>query len=396
MPMATNQAHSAFEDIILKHLGLLLPGARLSGPFSGRGHTAHPVSHDTGNRLLVRAGADQGRYHVFDRIVPFSDAERSFCAEVVEKARPGPAEGGESGQIWLADLVARTIARRLAPDCAESLHRLILNYQSWPRAAPGHTCGLRPARLKGRINFFDLSAEEVLRDWAVSGNFLISLDYQGRIIGPEKTAGRQSRTRKNGPEPLCPLAWADIAAWTGPGRKTAVRLNEDGQILIFKGRRLMFFKRGRYWQSLPHTLTDLERLPESIEGLEAETVRAIYQTALDLAASQSRVLIELFRNSRDESAALRCEGNSEGAEAFQLPGRGPAATPFPEMPRRARARLCVQKGCLLLDGRGRILNKRPGCRLGRGTKSRGGIVPGSGYMQLLNNEQRPGLYLKIH
>lgn len=400
-------ANDDIEATILEHLGALLPGARLTGPYTDMAPPAYCVSYDTGHRLRIFLTPGLNRYYSFDRIIPFSNEERVFCEKVVQKIRQWPkVPDGELRDHLPADIIARVIAEYVAPDFAETLYRIMGIYQTWSRPYTGHTTFILPAKTRTGVNLFDMSDREMLNCWE-NGPGAIGINHQGRLIVAEGlTTGKANKTAQG---LLSPIIWADIAEWSGSARKAAVRLNEDGRILIFGRRQLLFARLDGCWHSLPHTLIDLEMLPQSIDGVEPETVKAIYLTALDMAAGQDRAVIELFRPSSVCPGQLLTHlpepphSSLPTSDEPEFKADQPSFIAFPKMPRSTRLRLCVVNGSVFMDGQGEIIDYRCLGLLSSHDHRRRAepgnceqVLPGSGYMQLLNNGRGRRLFLNIH
>ena len=391
---------------ILAHLIPLLPGARLTGPFPAKVHPVFSVIHDTCHRLLVYASPDLSRYFIFDRTVPFSDEERSFCGEIVKKIHAGVIPGKKYEPALVSKTVAEAVVNYLAPAGAEAVRQTIEFYESWVGPKSTHTIGVyltRPGHTPNDL--LTLKDKERLKVLGSSPDTLLGLGADGGLIGVEKIPWVSPASQKN-TDIFAPIACANITAWANSRRKVAIRLTEDGQILLFSNRQLHFARRNSHWYSLPHTLITLEPIPDNIEGVTPETVRALYLTALDMAMGGDSITIELWRNATKKSLrpprkADSSLGSIKSIKNDKLLTAVTKAKRFPEIPRPIRAEICALGGTLFLDGGGTIL----GLDIAGGKQNRrarhlgqcgaGKVFSGSGFMEIINTGRRFNLTLKI-
>ena len=391
---------------ILAHLSPLLPGARLTGPFPAQARPSFNVIHDTGHRLEVYASPGLSRYFIFDRTVPFSNEERSLCGGIVNKIQNGVVSGKRYEPSLAARAVSEAVANYAAPEAAETVWQVIQLYESWAEPKSTHTIGVHLTRPRpARNSLFDLRDKGLLKVLGSSPDTLLGLDSSGGLIGVEKTPwpGPVGQNKK---DVLAPIACANIAAWANSQRKVAVRLTDDGQILLFSNKQLLFVKRNSHWYSLPHTLINLEPIPGTIEGVASDTVKALYLTALDMAMGRGFITIELWRSPKNKSSTASKKASSNlgtpnGLKNAKLLAALTKAKRFPEMPRPIRAEICALGGALFLDGEGTILgldnsggnqNRRAG-RHDRGEA--GKVFSGSGFMEIINTGRRFNLVLRI-
>lgn len=399
-----------YEDAITAHLQPLLPGSACSGPYPGKADSSFDVSFDTAHRLHVSLPVTPGRYLVFERILPFTEEERAFMEEVARMIRTGmEKEPLQSIDTFISRAVSDVIVKRVAPEFPDSVRNVIRIYEEWVgqhKAQPlaGHATGIRLMRkTPGQNNFFSMD-KEFLRALGSSPDTLIVINAEGGICGVEKIPSVSSaHTARQ--EVLAPVIYADMAAWSNSRRKAVVRLTEGGDILLFSRRELLFAKRGVYWCSFPHSLINIKALPESIEGVEPETVRAVYLTALDLSAGNAGAYIGLFRDVREQKARTdpRKAGQHlltrESSKNAQLLAGMVKGKRFAEISRAVRAEICALGGVLILDGQGSILGLHlSGSDFKRhfAEASRTGVYPGKGYMELFNRSGQSRLLLCIY
>lgn len=399
------------EAVLAAYITPLLPGTTVSGPHSGSISPTLPVCYDTKYRLRVRIYPDREQYLVFERILPFSEEERLFIEGIVRETHAAGPAGRENLCRRMADAVTRAVSRFAAPELSETAWRVINTYATWGEQRQvnlSHTTGIRLVRQRQtRSNFFDLAANGPVKTPGSSLGAMVVIDAKGGIIGIEKAVAAPADRR--GSEVLAPLMHMDIAAWASSRRRVAVSLAEDGSILLFSGSRLLFARRGAYWHSLPHTLINIENLPESIDGIAPETVKAVYLTALDTAMGTGAARIDLIRNSRRKNlpARLRRAGRTFAAGTSSISAQLLASMPdtgkFHEIPRVIRAEICALGCVLFLDGLGNILGlcspvekRRAGDTKHAIHKDTGNTLPERACMELFNAGGQFNLQLTIY
>ncbi|MDL2328664.1 hypothetical protein LJC71_02795 [Desulfosarcina sp. OttesenSCG-928-A07] len=230
------------------------------------------------------------------------------------------------------------------------------------------------------------------------------IDANGAVHGLEKLPPTRDSTGRQ--EILSPDVHANLAVWANSRRKLAVRLTEDGTILLFSRGRLLFFKQDAYWLTLPHTLINTGFCTEGIEGVAPETLKALYLTALDLAAGKtsSRIALVLFSHGENLAAKLQKAGwrhtSRTASTHAKLLSVLVNTRKFYEIPRAIRGELCSMGGTLFLDGEGNILGLDPlGDKIFKAEavgNASNGFFPGRGYMELLNDSHKFNLHLAIY
>lgn len=392
---------------LARRIKALLPGAALSGPFPGGiGHELF-VSYDTKYQLRVWTPPERNRYFVCERSIAFTEDERAFLDRVMRSTFDNMPAGIGSIDETMAKAIAGTVAEYAAPDCPETALGIISLYESWSgrrRNGLPHTTGIKMARNKNnRGNFFEIAKQGIFKGLGSSPDTILIIDADGGVHGPETIPATGGGTGRQ--EILCPDAHAGLAAWAGSRRKVAVRLTEDGTVLLFGRGSLLFFNQGTCWQILPHTLINAGSCAEGVEGLEPLTLKALYLTALDLSAGKTSSRVILIPGAHGKIAAkLRKAGwqyvTRTAARNVKLLSALVNSRKFHELPRTLRSEICSLGGTLFLDGEGTILGLNLFADKGFETKAAHNgsnrFFPGRGYMELLNNHHQCNLHLTIY
>ena len=402
------QAVSDFKESLARRIRALLPGAVLSGPFQGGISHDLFVCYNTVHQLRIYTPPELNNFFVFERSIPFTEDERVFLDRVIRGAFADVLGGAGSIDESMAKSIAGAVSAYVAPDCPETALGIISLYESWskhPHSDLTHTTGITMARKKNiQGNFFEIARQDIVKSLGSSPDTLLIIDADGGIHGLEKipptgdSAGRQ--------EILSPDVHANLAVWANSRRKVAVRLTEDGTILLFSRGRLLFFKQDACWLTLPHTFINAGFCTEGVEGVEPKTLKAVYLTALDLAVGKtsSRIALVLFSQGKNIAAKLRKAGwrhtSRTASKAINLLSVLVNTRKFYEIPRTIRSEICSMGGTLLLDGEGNILGLDPfvnnTCKAEAANDASSGFFPGRGYMELLNDSHKSNLHLTIY
>ena len=406
-----SNAVAAVGTALTAYIQPLLPGTIMSGPFSDAVSRSLTVCYDTQHRLRVYIAPERKEYFEFKRKLPFTEEERLFVERIIcETDAPGRRNAPLC--TLMAEAVERAVLEQITPGLGETVGRIIKIYEKWNepcRKKLMHTTGIRLMRhKKEQGNFFDLVDTGLIKPLDSSPDTLVVIDDKGGSPKMEKMVSTAATDRTN-QEVFAPFMYADIAAWSNSRRKAAVSLAEDGTILLFSMKRLLFVKHGTRWHSLPHTLINLDAIPESIDGIEPEMVKALYLTALDMAAGNSNAHIGLVRSFREmplqagrdkAELPLSCGALSKNARLLSQMTDGKR---FSEIPRVIRAEICALGEMLLLDGKGNLLGlELPGKdrsavdALPVKKESEGRAFPGKAYMELFNTDGRFNLRLDIY
>ncbi len=110
-----------------------------------------------------------------------------------------------------------------------------------------------------------------------------------------------SRLKVKYPESHAPVRMGAVANWA-KGKKVAVVLNRNGEILVFKNRTLKFAKRRGSWKYYPHE----SALRQFGPGIKTEIKNAVYQSCIDASFARAGGCIGLLTRYGERS--LRKDG----------------------------------------------------------------------------------------
>lgn len=147
-----------------------------------------------------------------------------------------------------------------------------------------------------------------------------------------------------------PLAFCHIAKWT-KGRKTAVSLTRNGEILIFSNQDLQFAKRRGRWHYFP--LSFFAESTITIPGvyIPKPLAEAIYLTTLDVAFTRGGACIGIVKPDNLDYLIMKdCKLESKPLHKTIVGKKN-----FMDIPRSVRTELCAIDGATIMDPEGKIL-----------------------------------------
>ncbi len=353
-------------SIIESYIMPLLPGSTLAGPEKGANTAQDLVTFDTGNRLRIAVPNSGGTHFILKRFAPFTDEERDLLLRIAENMHADFRHRTVPCHLMLCDAVERAIASAILPSDAATAYGVIQVYNQWAaetcegRRVP-HTVGLCPAQGKtGSETFLTLQKSGHLKKLGSGDDILLTLGNGGTLLGVENIPSKLT-TYRNNEETLAPVTMHGTALWAGSGGRVALRLTEDGEILVFKNKMLMFAKRRSHWRSFPHKRL-LDLLLSGNGNSEEERNRlALYRTLLDLAFSRYGGCIGVLREGAEQRNVFDLVA-PEALFSFVNPPQMTAmfktvvnSRKFYEIPRKVRVNLCAVDGALLMDSVGTIL-----------------------------------------
>jgi hypothetical protein len=153
-----------------------------------------------------------------------------------------------------------------------------------------------------------------------------------------------------------PHRFSAIANWCDTANRVALALNRNGEILLFKDKRLQFAKRRGAWRFYSHEPV----LSQFGRGLRRRLKEAIYETCLDVSFARTGGCIAVVR--RKNVSGLPKYVNRDDiitetrtAKTRLLSKAIPLGERFNAIDRRLRLELLSMDGATIIDHQGNIL-----------------------------------------
>lgn len=388
------------QSIIEQYIRPLIHGSQVRGPFTDEGGGTSRLEADSPGRLKVRLRPEHPVYFTLERPVAFHAGEKAFLEKAVNNIAGYPLDQCSAYPLLIGAAIEQAIAQSISEEHAQTVYRVLQVYTQWASEThegkrTSHTTGIHFNQSKpGASDFYASRHVGCLKTLGSTEDTLLAIGGDGTILGMELVSVRLNNYKKNR-DILAPIHKADIAMWTNTRQKAAISLTEQGDILIFKDKQLLFAKRRSHWRSFPHRLIMGEVIPDSLSREERESRKAVYLTALDIALTHRGACLGVFPGPDSLSRCLELtRPELLFSSPFMLPGSHVLASvvnsrKFYEIPRKLRADLCSVDGALIIDTSGTILTA------GAILRTEGGPVTGGGRSAAAKALARCGFGIKI-
>lgn len=373
----------AFGKGIELYIKPLIYGAEVQGPAVGNKDLQEPVVFDTLYRLLIAVPGSCRLHYALVRPIPFSSEEKNLVHSIVASVQAGSLHTSGAFHLLACNAVEQALSRQIYPEHPDTVYKVLQIYNQWAGETHegrklSHTIGICPGKQrKGKNHIASLKDVASVKSLGSDNDCMLVLCGGGTLLGVENPPAKANALRKNHAI-LAPVGMSDTALWTGSGGRAAIRLTQDGEILIFRNKMLVFAKRRSIWRCLPHKRLLDELLSEKRSKEEEETRMATYLTVLDLAFGRSGGCLGVLPEpvTPESLAALVSPDvlfSSENATAnTQLLKELVNARKFYDLPRKLRKQLCSLDGAMLLDAHGTILTAGAIIKTGGNPDGRGG------------------------
>jgi hypothetical protein len=158
-----------------------------------------------------------------------------------------------------------------------------------------------------------------------------------------------------------------VADWS-TGDRIGVVLNRNGEILIFKRKRLVFARRRGVWHHFTH-----DPIIRQMGRVGSEDLRqAVYEACLDVSFARTGGCIALAKSNRRGSLNDLVNPDDFLADGQSTKSRALKALvdkPFHELDRRFRQELAAIDGAMVLDHKGTVLSVGAIVRVPGGSES---------------------------
>lgn len=355
-----------FRNIIKSYIMPLIHNTSMEGPFSDSRKSKHCVTFDTIHKIRIYISTEENIYFILKRVIPFINEEKEFIEQIVSKVIYNDVYRKHSFHQIICDIIERVISIFMGHEHALTVYKLIQVYNKWSSEAEkdkktSYTTGIDLKKSKDTgINFFNFKDSNSIKTLGANPDTILVLGKDGSILTVENIVPKLNNYKKN-QDILAPITLADVAMWTNSSYKLAARLTSNGEILLFKDRKLIFAKRRSFWRSFPHESILGEILYGAASKEEQESRKAIYLTMLDIALSSHSACMGFFQEhqkSQDKFKKISSDfllSSKDTADTTKLLATIINSRKFFEIPRRIRAALCIIGEALVVDSQGDIL-----------------------------------------
>jgi hypothetical protein len=251
MKINKEMTEETFRDLLIKHVQPMFTGSSL-----GRGDQLIriPKPYATlrnSQTMLIRWPGIRRRF-ALKRSQYFEQPDARLVSEFIRNlARAKSLYGTESFRDLIDPSIRRAIARQVAPKFDGLVARLITQFEHWAQQTYegrpiSAAIGIDPQQ--GASSDVKVSSELPTPHGIVIANGLesfLTVSKEGRFI--DRVTVQPDHAFNN---IRAPIRFASVAQWADADR-IAIVLTRNGEILIFKGRALVFAKRRGAWRHFP-------------------------------------------------------------------------------------------------------------------------------------------------
>lgn len=344
-----------FRQILDQYFIPMFPGTRLGGVGESRGHH-ELVSYADPCSLWIkpRKGSDF-RFKV-RRGQRFERSEKKLFdlfADEFSRSVPDNADDPYLHDI-LAAIPRRMISRWLLESSGgrRTLQQGLTSFeaiaaQTYEGKPIVLSLGITGSQNQGAVTLEELFREDFSRVISNGFDSIYLSGRDGRVFNVSYLPCEKTFLSK------VPFRLDAIARWCDSEKKVALVLNRNGEILIFKNRRLQFTKRRGKWCFYPHRQI-VSRLGNGDRALRA----AIYDSCLDVSFARTGGCIAwLTAKSESRTGEFIQKNDLIEAEAVAKTRllKSAVSKEFHRLDRRLRQELLAMDGALILDHSGKVL-----------------------------------------
>jgi hypothetical protein len=361
-----------FTKLLKQHLLPFLPGAKVgkSQPSAIR-HAL--VAYQNPCSLLLKP-SETSKYRIqLLRSQPFSREERTLVQVFIEEATSLLPQSNED---FFPDLMRSLPRRVIARFLPSSRGRMALDYsiqQLEKLAAQTYEGGpiTTAIGITGSIGYGPITLDEL---WSEDFSSVLSNGFDtmyvsgsdGRLFGFGALPGQTGVS-------YTPYRFGSIANWCNKTNRVALVLNRNGEILIFKHKRLQFAKRRGTWRYYSHD--PVVRILGRSMGRSLK--RAVYETCLDVSFAHTGGCLAVLSAASKRTIAKSVKADDLLHPPVKIRTRlleFVIRKQFHQLDRRMRQELLAMDGATVLSRDGTVLTagaivRVPGGSLGGGRRA---------------------------
>lgn len=355
--MTADKFNKAIKEFVNEFIVKMIPGTTVTDVASAKKRfTKRHVSSHYEHRIYLD---NEISYFSIVKSKPFSTDEHKLIENIIDEAFSRNIFHDTYRDDISQGIVELAISKYAGGQLWEIVKWVLEIYNSWSSQTYegnriSHNIGIHlsglPELFANRITHF--KDDDYLKILGSSYDSILTLSPAGVVRSLETIdRGTISELEKIN----APISMAHIAAWAD-NKKVAISLTRNGEILLFKNKKIIFSKRRGAWRYFPHELILRDTLKLQDSEILRELRVAVYRTALDVAFSRGGACIGIVDSSNGLNACIPpdCTLSSYGKN-LEIYHTIIGKNKFYEISRTSRAELCSADGATITDGKGNII-----------------------------------------
>lgn len=346
-----------FRGVIATELVPLLPGAALAAESVGSS-SAKGLVQKIGDRVLgVRLDAASTDLLKIERTRPFSDDEIDLADQFLEALT---AIGGYSNEFYFPQALNAVVRQAIVTHLGYPSQPLLLRVLSEFEALASQTYeGNRIAAAIGLDTVPRQSGVRLDSIWGEDFGKVLTGSIETMItVSPEGYIDQFRTLYTDVNLPTAPHYARTISEWC-TGKRLAVTLNRNGEILLFREKSLVFAWRRGKWRHFSH-----DPILKQMTTVKDPALReCIYETCLDVSFGRTGGCIGVVQHKHkamlkdvvNKSDRIRGGDSQKAMVLTQFLEQPEHKRLFTKLPRRLRQAIAAIDGALVLSHKGEVL-----------------------------------------
>jgi hypothetical protein len=312
------------------------------------------VSYDGPCALLLKPSKSDLYRIELQRSQPFAPEEKNLVEFFVKELESITKVGSDHLRDLMASIPRRVISRLLAGGDEKrrtTLERAIqkleaLASETYEGRPVVVALGLGQSDTPGPISLDELWREDFSKVLSNGFDSMYVCDSDGRVFDLEYLVGPNDVG-------FAPHRLGSIAEWCSDDVKTAIVLNRNGEVLVFKDKKLQFAKRRGAWRHYAHDSV-VQRIRYGNPALR----RAVYESCLDVSFARSGGCIAIVSTSKGSGVKDVLDDKDWISKRQQVRTKLLAEAidqKFHKLDRRFRQELLSMDGATILSHTGEVL-----------------------------------------
>ncbi len=344
----------SFRELLLEHLVPMFAGSKLGRKLGSRPNHALVADEDPCTRLMKPSKSATYRVRLF-RSQAFTPEEKKLVQFFIEELTQ-IVEQAE--RPYFRDLMASLPRRAISKLLPSTRGRLVFEQAVQQfEAFASQTYEGRPVvaalGMTGSMGYGPVKLEEL---WKEPFSRVLSNGFDSMYLCGSDGRVYQLKCLPNPPSvEFAPHRLGSIAAWCKGPHRVAMVLNRNGEVLIFKDKKLQFAKRRGAWRYYSH-----DSVVKQLRVGDPPLRRAVYESCLDVSFARTSGCVAILtakHSSRLQERQLVATNDliaSKGQIRTKLLAKT-VTMPFQDLDRRLRQELLSMDGATILSHTGAVL-----------------------------------------